>query len=74
MSKSKFRVFGRFDGVNEATVTIDRGPGTISVRPLRRKREYILPLSEIAIITMERIIKAEAREKMLARKAKRKGL
>lgn len=73
MSKSRFKVFGKFDGTAEATVTIDRGAGLISVRPLRRRREYTLPLADVAETVMWRIIKAEANAKLLAKKAARKA-
>lgn len=65
---ARFRVFGRFDGTNEATVTISRTAGIVSVRPLRRRREYQLPLALVAEIVMERIIKAEAAEKRAAKR------
>lgn len=69
MSKSKFRISGRFDGVNEATVTIDRETLLISVRPLHRKREYTLPLSVVANTVIWNITKAEVSEKLKAKKA-----
>ena len=61
MSKSKFRIEGRFDGANGATVTINRdGVPLFAVRPLRRKREYTLPLKDVAEMVLWRIVKAEA--------------
>jgi hypothetical protein len=74
MSKSKFKVYGRFDGTSEATVIIDRGPCTIEVRPYRRHKSYILPLSVVADIVMSRCMKANAEAIIRARKEKRKGL
>jgi hypothetical protein len=73
MSKSKFRVDGRMDGANGATVTIDRGVGLFSVRPLRRKREYTLPLKDVAEMVLWRIVKAEANEKLKLKKLRRRG-
>lgn len=71
MSTARFRVFGEFDHVHEATVVIDRNAGVFSVRPLRRRRTYELPLAFVARVVMERIIKAEAAEKRAARRKKR---
>ena len=73
MSIARFRVYGRIDGVNECTVTIDRETGVIAVRPLRRKRTYELPLAFVAGIIFERIAKAEARLKVEAKRAARKA-
>lgn len=72
MSKSKFRIDGRFDGAAGATVTIDRSAGIFSVRPLRRKRSYDLPLMDVAWMVFGRIVKGEALQKRLAKAAKRK--
>src|SRR3990167_1393150 len=49
----RFRVVGRLDAasrVQEGTVTISRTAGTFAVRPLRRRREYLLPLSTVATL------------------------
>ncbi len=76
MTIAKFKVSsgGRaFDGAREATVTIDRGNNLISVRPLRRRRQFEMRLEDVAQIIVERIIKAEFVEKKKAKKAKRKG-
>lgn len=59
MSKSKFKIEGRFDGALGATVTIDRGVGLFSVRPLRRKREYVLPLRDVALMVLTSVVKAD---------------
>lgn len=71
MSKAKFKTYGRFDGANTATVTIDRNADLFSVRPLRRKREYTLPLAVIAEMVIWRIVKAEAAEKLAAKKRRK---
>lgn len=52
------------------TVLIDRSAGLFSVRPLRRRRVYTLPLALVASIVVTRIVKAELAE---ARRAKDKG-
>lgn len=72
MSKSRFKIFGRFDGASSATVTIDRGSNTISVRPLRRHKEYMLPLADVAESIIWRIVKAEAAAKLKAKKEARR--
>lgn len=68
MSVARARIYWRFDGTSEATVEIDRSAQLFSVRPLRRRRAYVYPLSVVAQIVCERIIKAEAAEKRAARK------
>jgi hypothetical protein len=70
--KARFRIYGRFNGATAATVEIDRGASVISVRPLRRRRAYELPLSVVAESIMWRIIKAEAQAKIKARKEARR--
>jgi hypothetical protein len=52
------------------TVLIDRAAGLFSVRPLRRRRMYTLPLALVASIVVSRIVRAEIEE---ARRAKDKG-
>jgi hypothetical protein len=71
--KSRFVVYGRFNGTTQATVTIDRGPGTIEVRPYRRRKSYTLPLAFVADMVMWRCLKAEAAEKRAAKKKKKTG-
>ena len=60
-----FRVLGRLDTsrAQEGTVTITRDSGLMAVRPLRRRREYVLPLSAVAEMVCSRVIKAELAEK-----------
>jgi hypothetical protein len=72
MSTALFRVYGRFNGTDTATVTINRASGIISVRPLRRRRAYELPLAWAAEAVMWHILKAEAAERRAA-KRKRGG-
>ncbi len=86
MSVSRFRVVGTFDigdlvGVDLlpaprydllATVEIDRDTGVISVRPLRRHKAYALPLAHVAAMICNVIIRAEVREKQLAKKANKR--
>lgn len=74
---SRFKVVGRLDGsrIAEGTVSIDRNLGLLSVRPLRRRREYVLPLAAVAEIVCTKVIKAEIaaarHEKAQARKVSR---
>jgi hypothetical protein len=72
--KSRFRVIGTFDlaaGIQAATVEIDRGSGTIAVRPLRRRRTYTLPLATVAAWICRTIVLAELRERQAAKKGRR---
>ena len=68
MSVARFRVYGRFNGVGSATITIDRTSGLVTVRPLRRRRAYQLPLAWAAEAVMWQVIKADAAEKRAAKK------
>jgi hypothetical protein len=56
---------------SEGTVTIDRGASLFSVRPLRRRRIYTLPLDKVAEMVVQRIIAAEAAERRRTRKGRR---
>ena len=71
MSKSKFKLDGKFDHADGVTVTIDRGARTFSVRPSRRRREYVLPLRDVAEMVFTRISIAEANLKMSTRRRRR---
>jgi hypothetical protein len=64
------RIVGRLDlgRPQEGTVSIDRDAGLVSVRPLRRRREYVLPLSTVAEIVVARVIKAEVAERRESRR------
>lgn len=72
---ARFRVVGRFDrvGVQEATVLVDRAAGLFTVRPLRRRKTYTLPLSTIAEIVVARITKAEVAREKAEKRARRRG-
>jgi hypothetical protein len=77
VSVARFRVSGRLDMASRpsvGTVTIDRGAGLFSVRPLRRHRIYTLPLDVVAGMVVRNIIATEvrqARAEKRARKARR---
>lgn len=76
MSVARARVVGRFDMASqpqEATITIERAAGLFSVRPLRRRREYTLPLAHVAEWVVRSILMREHREKLAAKKARRKA-
>ena len=53
-----------------ATVTINRGAGTFSVRLYRRRKRYELPLSVVAQLAAWTVISGELEQK---RKAKREA-
>ena len=68
-----FRVVARMDnagGTQEGTVTVDRDAGLVSVRPLRGRRTYTMPLSMVADMICQRIILNEVHD---ARKAARRA-
>lgn len=71
--RAKFRVqWPRpLDGANAATVIIDRARGLFAVRPLRRRREYVLPLATVAEWCVWSVARVELREKVKAKKAAR---
>jgi hypothetical protein len=76
MSVARFRVCGRLDMATRpsyGTVTIDRGANLFSVRPLRRRRIYTLPLDNVAEMVVRSIIMLELREKRAAKAARRKA-
>lgn len=69
-----FRVVGRLDmasRVIEGTVTIENG--IFRVRPLRRRKFYDLPLSTVADMVCQRMIKAETFRARLEKAAKRRA-
>ena len=59
--KIHLRVVGRFDLASQrpqvATVSIDRDASLFGVRPLRRRRVYLLPLALVAELVCERAMK-----------------
>lgn len=76
MKAAHFRVVGLLDMASRpsvGTVTIDRARGLFSVRPLRRRRAYELPLYRVAEMVVRGIIVAEAREKRAELAAKKKA-
>lgn len=72
--KAHFKLFGRFNGATECTVTIDRNNNFIQVRPKRRRKVYEMRLEDVAEMIIWRMVKAEIIEKKKAKAAKRKGL
>ncbi len=71
MRAARFRVCGRLDmasRVSYGTVTIARSEDLFSVRPLRRRRVYSLPLSIVAEMVVRSIIAAEVRQKRVTTK------
>lgn len=71
--RAHFVVPMRFDGVHRLTVTIEVTDANsyFKVRPYRRRRAYEMLLGDVAQFVAERVIKAEAREKLRAKKARR---
>lgn len=63
--KARFRVIGKFDiaRTQEATVIVERESLLFKVRPLRRRREFVLPLANVAEIVVAKVIKAEVAER-----------
>jgi len=56
------------------TVVVERGAGGVfSARIKRRRRWYSLPLATVMGMVVHRIVRAEAAEKMKARKRRRKS-
>lgn len=73
--KARFPISGVFDRSRptRGTLTIDRALGLLEVRPLRRRRSYILPLNTVAEIVVAKVIKAELGERATAEDRKRRG-
>ena len=74
---ARFRVVGLLDmagSATEGTVTIE--DGLFTVRPLRRHKTYTLPLSTVADIVCQRMVRAELlqkqKEKAAIKKLRRK--
>lgn len=73
---ARFRVIGRFDKasrVQQGTVTINRDAGLFTVRPLRRHKEFTLPLDKVADMVVQALVKAEVAARKAAKKAARKA-
>lgn len=64
MMKHRFRIVAKLDGARAgpATVTLERIGRVVlfHVRPLRRRRQYTLPLDAVAAMVVGRIVGAEA--------------
>jgi hypothetical protein len=67
------RIVGRLDlgRPQEGTVSIDRDHGLFAVRPLRRRRTYVLPLSTVAEMAVARVVKAEVAERRATKRSRR---
>ena len=77
MRIARAKVEGSFDkaaGQQTATVEIDRDRGLFSVRPLRSRRVYTLPLATVAEIVCHRIIISDGNFHAGAAKKVRRGL
>jgi hypothetical protein len=59
MTTAKFKIEGRIDTADGATVTIDRNTMVFSVRPKHSRREYSLPLHKVAEIVHSMVVKSE---------------
>lgn len=73
LSTACFKVSGRFDGANHATITIDRGSMVMGIHPHHRRRVYEVPLGMVAQWYMERVIKREVEEKRKLKRLKKVG-
>lgn len=72
---TKFRIRARLDMASQESdgkVYIDRASSTFSVRRLRSRRTFTLPLSTVAEMVVRTIIAAEAREQLAIKMARRK--
>lgn len=77
MSVARFRVVALLEDASrpaQGTVLVEREAGLFSVRQLRRHRLYTLPLADVASMVVRRIVAAEAREKLAAKRNARKGV
>lgn len=63
MSMSTYKIEGRLDGADGGKLMIDRGSGLVAVRPKGRHRVYELHLNDIAMMIIERVVRAEQAEK-----------
>jgi hypothetical protein len=68
--KVHVRVVGRIDAAPGATITIDCANGLVSVRPLRRRREYTVTLMSVAQHIMGVVVRAELADKKRKRGTK----
>jgi hypothetical protein len=63
----------RAGGPCEGTVLVERAAGLFHVRPKRSRKLYTLPLATVAEMVVWAHVKAEKREKVRAKAARRKG-
>jgi hypothetical protein len=66
VSVARFRITardgaGRFNGATEATVEVNRNAGTITIRPLRQREVYTLPLATVAEMIIWRCMRGDAK-------------
>ncbi len=72
---ARFRVVAPLDGAGGAsvgTVEIDRAAGLFSVRPLRRRKQYTLPLATVATMVCQALVRMELSEKRAAKRRQKK--
>lgn len=75
MTVARFRVVAPLDcagGAIPGTVEIDREAGLFVVRPLRRRKTYVLPLSAVATMVCQALVRREVAEERARRKGKNK--
>ena len=75
MRCAHFRITGRFDGAQTATVTVEYHSPDVAflrVRPLRRRRAFELSLADVARWVIFDVIRGDLAAKKAARKAKRR--
>lgn len=56
---SRYKVKGRVNASEGATVTIDRARCLVSVRPKHERREYVVPLLTVAQVVVSIVVKSE---------------
>ncbi len=75
MGAARFKVMGRLDlagGVTSGTVKIERESGLFIVRPLHRRRTFVMPLDMVATMVCQRIVLNEVMEEKAAKKKAKK--
>lgn len=70
MRRARFKLAGKFDGTPGATVVIEQEGdyALFRVRPARRRREFVLQLSDVARGVIFDVVRAELREKKAQRR------
>lgn len=58
--------------LRKVTTRVDRDAGTFSVRPLRRRKVYTLPLGTVATLVCGLVLRAELAAKKAAKKKRRR--